>query len=462
MCYSLDDTIVAVATPPGVGALGIVRLSGNEAFKIASKVLQKPSGGFYSVGSLPSHTVHYAFLVDPVGGERIDEVLFALFKAPKSYTSQDMVEVTCHGGPVVLERALEAFVVAGARLARPGEFTLRAFLLGRLDLAQAEAVADLIESASEEGRRAALAQLEGGLSRKMGELAQALREVLVELEAAIDFPDEGVELGNHLAERVDGVVREIEGLMATYREGKLCREGVSVAIVGLPNVGKSSLFNALVGEDRAIVTSQPGTTRDVVEAQVALGGVLFRFMDTAGFRESGDEAEGEGVKRARKCMEEGDLVLVVLDRSRPLQEGDRVLVREVGGRGVVVVNKIDLPGAWSQEDLGRVMVGRPTFHVSAKRGDGLESLKKALIEMVGRGRRREGEIPLVTNVRHYQALIGAKEALLRSLKAWQEGLSAEFVAADVKGALEALGEITGETTPEDVLDAIFSRFCIGK
>jgi len=235
-----------------------------------------------------------------------------------------------------------------------------------------------------------------------------------------------------------------------------------VAIVGLPNVGKSSLFNALVGEDRAIVTSQPGTTRDVVEAQVALGGVLFRFMDTAGFRESGDEAEGEGVKRARKCMEEGDLVLVVLDRSRPLQEGDRVLVREVGGRGVVVVNKIDLPGAWSQEDLGRVMVGRPTFHVSAKRGDGLESLKKALIEMVGRGRRREGEIPLVTNVRHYQALIGAKEALLRSLKAWQEGLSAEFVAADVKGALEALGEITGETTPEDVLDAIFSRFCIGK
>ncbi len=453
---------MAVATPPGVGALGIIRLSGEDTFEIASKVLQRPSGKFYFLGDLPSHTVHYGFLVTPEEEERVDEVLFVLLKAPKSYTSQDMVEVTCHGGPMVLEKGLEAFVAAGARLARPGEFTLRAFLLGRLDLTQAEAVADLVESVSEEGRRAALAQLEGRLSRRMGDLAGALREVLVGLEVAIDFPEEEVESEDPLADRLEGVLQGIDILMATYREGKLCREGVKVAIVGLPNVGKSSLFNALVGEDRAIVTAYPGTTRDVVEARVSVGGILFRFMDTAGFRESGHEAEEEGVRRARRCMEEGDLVLMVLDRSRPIQEGDRALLKGADEKSVVVVNKIDLPGAWTLGELGGILEGRPVFQVSAKRGDGVDSLREALVEMVGKGERRAREVPLITNVRHYQALVRAREALLRSLEAWQKGLSAEFLAADLKEALDALGEITGKTTPEEVLDAIFSRFCIGK
>ncbi len=322
MGYSLEDTIVAVATPPGMGALGVVRLSGDQAFEVASRVLRRPSGEHYSLAALPPRTVHYAFLVDPQEGEVIDEVLFSVFKAPKSYTAQDMVEVTCHGGPLILERALEAFIEAGARLARPGEFTMRAFLLGRLDLAQAEAVADLIESMSDEGRRAAMDQLQGRLSRELEAMSARLRGVLVELEASIDFPEEGLELSPDLKRKLEEALEDMEGLLATYGEGRVKREGVKVAIVGLPNVGKSSLFNALVGEERAIVTRQPGTTRDVVEAALLLKGCLFRFMDTAGFREGVDEAEEEGVRRAVRAMEEADLVLLVLDGSRSLEEGD--------------------------------------------------------------------------------------------------------------------------------------------
>lgn len=460
MGWALEDTIVAIATSPGVGALGVVRLSGERAFDVASRVLRRPSGGLYSLTRLPSHTVHYAFLVDPDTGEKVDEVLFSLFKAPKSYTCQDTVEVTCHGGPLVLEKALEAFIRAGARLARPGEFTLRAFLLGRIDLIQAEAVADLIESASEQGIRAALEQLEGGLSKEMEAITQRLKRVLVELEASIDFSHEDLELSPDLKGEIASSLDAVEGLMTTYNEGRIRREGVRVAIVGLPNVGKSTLFNALVGEDRAIVTDQPGTTRDVVEAQVSYGGRLFRFMDTAGFRESGDLAEEEGVRRARGAMETADLTLVVLDGSRPLEPGDWALMREAGDGGFLVVNKSDLPQAWPFQELEGVARDRPLLRVSARRGDGLEDLKGALVDRAFHGG-GAGEV-LVTNARHFQALVRAREALAQCLEAWNKGLGADFLAADVKEALDALGEITGETTPEEVLEAIFSRFCIGK
>ncbi len=457
MVWSLEDTIVAIATPPGVGALGVVRLSGNRAFEVASRVLKRPSGGSYSLADLPLRTVHYAFLVDPRSGEVLDEVLFSLFKAPRSYTAQDMVEVTCHGGPLILERALEAFIEAGARLARPGEFTMRAFLLGRMDLAQAEAVADLIESLSEEGRKAAMDQLKGRLSRRLEAVAQRLRGVLVELEASIDFPEEGLEPSGSLKGEVEDALDEVERLLATYKEGRIKREGIRVAIVGLPNVGKSSLFNALVGEERAIVTKQPGTTRDVVEARVVLKGRLFLFMDTAGFRSSGDEAEEEGVKRAMRAMEGADLVLLVLDGSRPLEAGDRDLLEKLGKEDLVVVNKVDLPLKWQPQSLSRDVIP-----VSAKRGDGLEELKEALVAGVfGRVSGDEGGV-FITNARHYQALTRTREALIRCLKAWEEGLGADFLASDVRDGLAALGEITGETAAEDVLDAIFSRFCIGK
>ncbi len=457
MPCSLDDTIVAVATPPGVGALGVVRLSGDSALGIGSRVLVKPSGEPYSLEDLPSHTVHYAYLVDPRRGERIDEVLFTLFKAPRSYTTQDMVEVTCHGGPLILEKALEAFIEAGARLARPGEFTMRAFLLGRMDLTQAEAVADLIESLSDQGRRAAMDQLRGRLSRELEAVASRLRKVLVELEAAIDFPEEGLEPSPGLMDEVKGALENVAELMATYREGRVLREGVRVAIVGLPNVGKSSLFNALVGEDKAIVTAQPGTTRDVVEARVVFRGRLFLFMDTAGFRSAGDEAEEEGVRRALRAMEDADLVLLVLDVSRPLEEGDRILLEKRGKRTLVVVNKVDLPFAW---EPGKLDLG--AFLVSAKMGRGLEELKEALVSRAFQEGTGEQERVLITNARHYHALVRTREALDRCLDAWEEGLGTDFLASDVREALTALGEITGETTPEDVLDAIFGRFCIGK
>ena len=463
MRYSLKDTIVAIATPPGVGALGILRLSGDEAFTIASKVLRKPGGKPYSVAELPSHTVHYGYLVAR-SGEKIDEVLFSLFKAPKSYTREDMVEITCHGGPLTLRRGLEALIEAGARIAEPGEFTLRAFIHGRIDLAQAEAVLDLIEAKTEGGAKAALDQLGGELSRRIRDMAEALRSVLVQLEVSIDFPEETVEGrdGAKVAGAVKDVLGGIDALLATFKDGRIQREGVATALVGMPNVGKSSLLNALLREERAIVTPIPGTTRDVVEGQARFGGILFRFMDTAGIGKPKDLVDEKGMEKSLRCLEDADLVLVVLDVSRPFMEEELSLVQSVGPKGIVVLNKIDLPRAWSWEELRGRLGEVPSFEVSAKRGDGLEGLKKGLSEIVTKRQRTWEDRPLLTNIRHFQALVEAKEALEGFIKAWEEGLTDEFLAEDIREALKALGEVTGETTAEDTLEAIFSRFCIGK
>jgi len=461
--YSLKDTIVAIATPPGVGALGILRLSGEEAFTVAPKVLRNPGGGPYSVEELPSHTVHYGYLMTR-DGERIDEVLFSLFKAPRSYTREDMVEITCHGGPVALRRGLEALIEAGARVAEPGEFTLRAFIHGRLDLVQAEAVLDLIEARTEGGAKAALDQLGGDLSCRIRDMVRALRSVLVQLEASIDFSEEtgGGRDGAGVAGVVEDVLDGIDALLATFQDGRIQREGVATALVGLPNVGKSSLLNALLGEERAIVTSVPGTTRDVVEDQARFGGTLFRFMDTAGMGKPNNLVDEKGMERTRRCLEDADLVLVVLDVSRSLMEEDLSLIQSAGPKGIGVLNKVDLPRAWSWEDLRGRLGEVPFFEVSAKRGDGLEGLKKGMAEIVARRQRTWGDRPLLTNARHFQALVMAKEALEGFMKAWEEGLTDEFLAEDIREALKALGEVTGETTAEDTLEAIFSRFCIGK
>lgn len=461
--YSLKDTIVAIATPPGVGALGILRLSGEEAFTVASEVLKNPGGGPYSVEELPSHTVHYGYLMTR-DGERIDEVLFSLFKAPRSYTREDMVEITCHGGPVALRRGLEALIGAGARVAEPGEFTLRAFIHGRLDLVQAEAVLDLIEARTEGGAKAALDQLGGDLSCRIRDMVRALRSVLVQLEVSIDFSEEtgGGRDGAGVAGVVEDVLDGIDALLATFQDGRIQREGVATALVGLPNVGKSSLLNALLGEERAIVTSVPGTTRDVVEDQARFGGTLFRFMDTAGMGKPNNLVDKKGMERTQRCLEDADLVLVVLDVSRSLMEEDLSLIQSAGPKGIGVLNKIDLPRAWSWEDLRGRLGEVLFFEVSAKRGDGLEELKKGMAEIVARRQRTWGDRPLLTNARHFQALVMAKEALEGFMKAWEEGLTDEFLAEDIREALKALGEITGETTAEDTLEAIFSRFCIGK
>lgn len=441
----------------------MLRLSGEEAFTVASKVLRRPGGEPYNVAELPSHTVHYGYLATR-NGERIDEVLFSLFKAPRSYTREDMLEITCHGGPVILRRGLEALIKAGARMAEPGEFTLRAFINGRLDLAQSEAVLDLIEARTEGGAKAALNQLKGHLSHRIRGMAETLRSVLVQLEAAIDFSeDTEVEIDKtEVAEAVRGVLSEIDALLATFEDGRIQREGVATALVGLPNVGKSSLLNALLEEDRAIVTPLPGTTRDVVEGQACFGGVLFRFMDTAGIGKPSNFVEEEGIQRSRRCLEEADLVLVVLDVSRPLMEEDLGLLKAAGSKGIVVLNKIDLPRAWPREDLQGKIREMPLFEVSAKRGDGLEGLKRGIAEIVARRQRTWEDRPLLTNARHFQALVAAKEALEGSIKAWEEGLADELLAEDIREALNALGEITGETVAEDTLEAIFSRFCIGK
>ncbi len=462
MRYSLKDTIAAIATPPGIGALGVLRLSGEGTFTVASGVLKNLRGEPYNVGGLPSHTVHYGYLV---AGNRvkIDEVLFSVFRAPKSYTREDMVEITCHGGPEVLRRGLEVLLETGARVAEPGEFTLRAFINGRLDLVQAEAVLDLIEARTGGGVKAALDQLEGGLSREIKDMVKALGSVLAQLEASIDFPEEaGVRNGSGVLEVVDDILDGIDTLLDTFKDGRIQREGVATALVGLPNVGKSSLLNALLGEERAIVTSVPGTTRDVVEDYLRVGGVLFRFMDTAGIGKASNVVEEKGMERTRRCLDDADLVLVVLDVSRPFEKEELDLLRSAGSKGVGVLNKIDLPRVWFWEDLSDRLGEVPFFEVSAKRGDGLDELKKGMAEIVARKQSTWEGRPLLTNIRHYQALVRAKEALKGFRAAWQEGLTDEFLAEDIREALKVLGEITGETTSEDTLEAIFSRFCIGK
>jgi len=341
MKYSLDDTIVAIATPPGRGALGIVRLSGRNAFEIASGVLLRPSKDVhYNFRELPSHTVHYGFLSEPQDGSVIDEVMFSVFRAPKSYTKEDMVEVTCHGGFCVLNWALNVFLQKGARMARAGEFTLRAFLNGRLDLAQAEGVLDVIEAQTPEGVKIALGQLEGRLSHRLQTLANALKKGLVQLEASIDFPEEEINVLENKKEIVTCSLREIESLLAGFKGGRIHREGVKTIIVGLPNVGKSSLFNALLEEDRTIVADTPGTTRDIVESGAIWNGVFFKLMDTAGLRESCHPVEGEGVKRTRKYMGEADLIIMVLDVSRPLKEQELAIARGIKEKGILVVNKV--------------------------------------------------------------------------------------------------------------------------
>ena len=458
MNYSPRDTIVAIATPVGVGAVGMLRLSGEEAFSVASRVLRRIDGRHYELEGLPSHTVHYGLLTTQEGG-KIDEVLFVLFKGPRSYTREDVVEITCHGGPVVLQRGLKALIEAGARMARPGEFTLRAFLNGRLDLVQAEAVLDLIEAKTEEGAIVALNQLEGGLSCRIGMMRDALKSVLACIDVSIDFPDEVEMQRERIMGEAQKVLSDIEALLATFREGRVYREGVSVALVGLPNVGKSSLLNAFLGKDRAIVTPVPGTTRDVIEEEVSFGGVVFRFMDTAGMGKAKDIVEKEGVERTQRCLEGADMVLVVLDVSRPLMAGDFDLIKAAASKGVVILNKIDLPRAWPREEIEGVAL--PIFEVSAKRGDGLETLKRGIAEIALEGH-TGGNEPLLTNVRHYQALMRAKEALKRFMEGSEEGLSEECLAEDLRAALNALGELTGEAASEEILDTIFSRFCIGK
>lgn len=451
------DTIAAVATPPGEGGVAVVRLSGPDARRIGSEVLGRKDDGW------ESHRLYYGRVRDAARGSVVDEVMFAFLQQPKSYTGEDTVEIHCHGGPYVVRQVLGLVLAHGARHAEPGEFTKRAFLNGRLDLAQAEAVLDLIRSRTDKAANVALGQMEGGLSQEVQDLREQLVDTLVQVEAAIDFPEEEIELLQRaeLARKVAGVVDRISALIDSYEWGRLIREGVRVCIVGRPNVGKSSLMNALLGADRAIVTDTPGTTRDFIEETMSLSGLPVVLWDTAGLREDTEGVERIGIDVTLQRLAESQGCLLVLDGSSPLTGEDRsVMERLRESEGLVVINKIDLKQRIDRAAVSELLPRLRQFEVSALTRQGLDELRTALHDCF-LDSAAEPEI-VVTNVRHKAALDRARSSLVEVHRAMDDGLPPDIVAVDLQEARDSLEEIIGTVTNDDILDRIFSQFCIGK
>ncbi len=458
----LEETIVAIATPLGEGGIGIVRLSGSRSVEIADTILELPAGK--RPGEVGDRSMTLCHCRNGKTGEKLDQVLVCIMRGPNTYTREDVVEINCHGGVVALQETLEAAVEAGARLAGPGEFTKRAFLNGRIDLAQAEAVVDVIRAKTRECLQVATAQLDGRLSKQVAEIRAGIVQILVQLEAAIDFSDEDIECMNRaeLTSKIEEAMGNVERLVKTARTGKIYREGVDVVIAGRPNVGKSSLLNALLRQTRVIVTSIPGTTRDIVEEIVNIGGVPFKLRDTAGIRNPCDEIEEMGVELSRGAIRSTSLVLLVFDGSEALREEDFLVMEEVQEeKTIAVINKADLALQIEESDIGRKFAGR-VRKVSAKEEKGLDELRQAMLDAVVAGRVGRGAETIVTNVRHKKALERAQRDLREGHEGAVEGVPEECIAAVLKDVLDSLGEITGETAQENVLDEIFSRFCIGK
>jgi tRNA modification GTPase len=446
--FSTEDTIVAVATPPGRGGIGVVRLSGPAAAAIAAALTRRSSFE-------PRHAT--LTVVARADGSAIDQVIVTHFPAPNSYTGEDVVEISAHGSPVVLQAIVAAAVAAGARIANPGEFTFRAFLHGRIDLVQAEAIGDLIDAVTPLQARVAFDQLEGTLTRRLREMDAALLDIIAPLEASLDFPDEGYHFVSpaETARALDAAVTSLDALLADARRGRVIREGVTVAIVGRPNAGKSSLFNRLAGAARAIVTDVPGTTRDLLAERVDVGGVPLTLIDTAGIREAaGDAIEEEGISRARQARDAADVVIAVLDRSRPLTAEDRRLVEGVAARPrIVVASKSDLPAAWDDEAAG-------ARRVSSLTDEGMAGLREALLDAAGVEPSRDRAA--IANLRHAALLEQARAALGRARDAAAAGLAEELVLADLHDARGRFDEVTGARPQDEVLKVIFERFCIGK
>jgi tRNA modification GTPase len=492
---NLDDTIVAITTPPGRGGIGVVRLAGPEARSIAEPMLRlkhlleagravfgelielcgsdtlvRPTVGVTKTAAGPGDVV-----VIPPGaannagrtavsdphGQRIDEVVVTFFQKPHSYTTDDIVEISAHGSPVVLRHIVELCLTRGARLAEPGEFTMRAFLNGRLDLTQAEAVRDLIDSQTLFQAKVAAQQLEGALSKRLKPIKQKLVELIALLEAGIDFAEDDVSIApdTTILEHIAAVRGPLDELSASFAYGKLVHEGLTLAIVGRPNVGKSSLFNRLVAQERAIVTAQPGTTRDLVSETVAIGGIPVQLVDTAGIRRALDEAESIGIRKSMEALADADLVLVVLDATQPISDEDRELLHQVEGRAAIAVeNKCDVGGC----QLSAVSSQLPRVSTSALTGEGIPELRAAILRHVGGEAGVQLESGFLTNVRHQKLVNDSLAALYAAKNATTARVPHEMMLLDLYNALRQLDEITGATTTDDILNLIFGSFCIGK
>ncbi|MDE3055620.1 MAG: tRNA uridine-5-carboxymethylaminomethyl(34) synthesis GTPase MnmE [Verrucomicrobiota bacterium] len=446
---SHKDPIAAIATPAGEGAVALIRLSGEGVFAIGDRVLDRP------ISSHTGHTVHYRKLVDAMGNS-IDQVLIIIMRTPRSYTGQDTLEISCHGGALIARRILERLYEAGARPAQPGEFSLRAFLNGKIDLAQAEAVQKVIAAKGEEALKQASRQLEGKLSQKIQLLQKELIDTAAILEASVDFPEEGLAFEERLAieKRLKKTCLEMRRLTSTFSEGRVVEEGVSLCLLGAPNVGKSSLMNALLGYSRAIVTEIAGTTRDLLQEPFRLGGLHFRLIDTAGIRDTEEKVEQEGIRRSQEAMEKADLVLLLLDASRPMEESDWELLEKSAEKKRLVV--------WNKMDVGAIDSSISSLAISATEGSGLEKLQQAIVEKVWNdGALPQGEV-LITNLRHYRALVQALQSAERSLEEVRNEAFPELIVVGVREALQELGTILGIHITEEILSAIFSKFCLGK
>ena len=458
----MEDTIAAIATPPGTGSIGIIRVSGPRSRDIASLIF-RPSN---KTDGFNSHRLYHGDIISPDTGRVIDEVLISFMMKPHSYTGEDILEINCHGSAFILQSVLSLVIKAGARLAEPGEFTKRAFLNNRIDLSQAEAVAETIMAQTDRALDLAVSHLKGDLAGKIETVRIAIIDILAILETSIDFSDEDVEVGNppSAARDIEAIIGDLTELASTYGEGKIYRDGINAVIAGRPNVGKSSLLNRLLGEKRAIVTAMPGTTRDFIEEIIPIKGVLVRLTDTAGIREPQNIIEKEGVNLVWEKLSQADVVIVVIDGSERLTREDIEIIEKCKAkRFFLVINKADLPHVIDKKELASLAPDvMPPIWISAKHGEGIPALKDAIHSLALNGADCGPTLTIVSNIRHKMAIEKTRALLSKARDGILQGLSPEFPAFDIRQALESLGEIAGETVTEEVLDRIFATFCIGK
>ena len=459
---NLEDTIAAIATPPGTGSIGIIRVSGPRSRDIASLIF-RPSN---KTEGFNSHRLYHGDIISPDTGRVIDEVLISFMMKPHSYTGEDILEINCHGSAFILQSVLSLVIKAGARLAEPGEFTKRAFLNNRIDLSQAEAVAETIMAQTDRALDLAVSHLKGDLAGKIETVRIAIIDILAILETSIDFSDEDVEVGNppSAARDIEAIIGDLTELASTYGEGKIYRDGINAVIAGRPNVGKSSLLNRLLGEKRAIVTAMPGTTRDFIEEIIPIKGVPVRLTDTAGIREPQNIIEKEGVNLVWEKLSQADVVIVVIDGSERLTREDIEIIEKCKAKKFfLVINKADLPHVIDKKELASLAPDvMPPIWISAKHGEGIPALKDAIHSLALNGADCSHTLTIVSNIRHKMAIEKTRDLLSKARDGILQGLSPEFPAFDIRQALESLGEIAGETVTEEVLDRIFATFCIGK
>ncbi|NMM62037.1 tRNA uridine-5-carboxymethylaminomethyl(34) synthesis GTPase MnmE [Clostridium sp. P21] len=455
------DTIAAISTVLGEGGISIIRVSGDKALKMVSSLFKGPNDR--KLDDIKPYTIRYGFIIEKDTGDTLDEVLVSYMKAPRSFTAEDTIEINCHGGVVATKKVLEEVIKSGARLAEPGEFTKRAFLNGRIDLSQAEAVIDIIRAKTELAMKSAVAQSKGKVSEKINLVRNNLLEIVAHIEATVDYPEDDLEevTADKVSTQLKSVVEDMDNILKTSEEGKIIREGLNTVIVGKPNVGKSSLLNSLLREKRAIVTEIPGTTRDVIEEYINIDGVAVKIVDTAGIRETEDFVEKIGVEKSKEKINEADLVILMLDLSRKLDNEDIEIIDYIKDKKyIILLNKSDLGGKINKGDI-KNLNSNYIIETSAKTGEGIDKLKECIKELFFNGEVISKDI-LITNTRHKEALIKAKESCIQALDALKNTSAIDLASIDIRNAWMSLGEITGDTLEEDIINKIFSEFCLGK